>query len=45
MNSKADIVGRICELLLSGDTDAASAVAKGEYPFVSIANAGRKYTE
>lgn len=45
MNSKAEIIKTICDLLLSSDTDAARAVATGEYPFVSIENAGRKYYE
>jgi hypothetical protein len=45
MSSKAEIIKTICELLLRSDTDAARAVAKTEYPFVSVENAGRKYTE
>jgi hypothetical protein len=45
MSSKAEIIKRICELLLRSDTDAARAVATTEYPFVSVENGSRKYTE
>lgn len=45
MSSKAEIIKRICELLLRSDTNSARAVAIAEYPFASVENAGRKYTE
>src|SRR6476659_7172468 len=45
MSSKADIVQRICEALLRDDPEAARTVATTEYPFLSVANAGRKYSE
>ena len=42
---KADVIERICKRLAAGDEGGARAIARDEYPFLSVENAGRKYNE
>jgi hypothetical protein len=42
---KSAIIARICTSLAAGDTNGARAIARHEYPFISVDNAGRKYSE
>jgi hypothetical protein len=42
---RSDVVARVCDALLRGDGDGARGIARAEYPFVALKNAGRAYTE
>lgn len=45
MVEKADIIGRVCAALSTGQASLASQIAKTEYPFQASERAGRKYSE
>ena len=42
---KSRTIYKMCEALKAGDSDMAASIARSEYPFMTHAFAGRKYTE